>query len=670
MQIEPTLQAYQSQKEEMIHTTLQVESLLQQGVLPNKIAVLYRENKYGETLSEFFKLKNIPFYSKRNLNLINQSLAQKLIFILEYLTAELDYSYGGDEMLFEILHFNWFNILPIEIAKLSMEVADKQFSANKTSLRKLLFDKSNEPAKDLFATALSTNAKNASLVIEELITDAVNCTVQVLFENILSKTGLLQFIHQSPEKHWHLQVVTAFFDFIKEETRRNPNVQLKELVNTIALMKSENIVLPIREINGSDKGVNLLTIHGSKGLEFEYVFIVGCNSNLWENKRKSNIGYTLPDNIFNSTYAADEDEELRRLFYVALTRAEKYLTISYCLFKEDGKEIEPTRFIAEIQDGYALEPNIIKLNDEDLQNFQMLILNGLQAPQVAAIEEDLVTRLLQNFSMNVTALNNYLKCPLHFYYQNLIRVPAAKNEATVFGSAVHYALQKLFEKMQNNDAKEFSTKQIFVTDFEWYMKRNREFFTAEQFKRRWDYGKEVLHNYYDKYIHQFNKIVAVERTIKNVVVNNIPLKGKLDKIEFDGTFANVVDYKSGKFENAKTKLLAPNDREPNGGDYWRQAVFYKILIDNYEQKNWKVISTEFDFIEPDEKKQYQKVKLTINPADVETVKQQITSVWQKIQQRNLYIGCGKPDCYWCNFVKNNELQIALHTIEEEDNELM
>jgi DNA helicase II / ATP-dependent DNA helicase PcrA len=160
-------------------------------------------------------------------------------------------------------------------------------------------------------------------------------------------------------------------------------------------------------------------------------------------------------------------------------------------------------------------------------------------------------------------------------------------------------------------------------------------------------------------------VVAVERNIRGIVVNGVPLKGKLDKLEFTGKEVNVVDYKSGNIDNAIPKMKAPNDKDPNGGDYWRQAVFYKILIDNYEQKDWKVISTEFDFIEPDKKGEYRKEKIIINPQDIETVKQQITQVWNKIQARDFYTGCGKADCHWCNFVKNNNLAVALHDLEEE-----
>jgi len=128
----------------------------------------------------------------------------------------------------------------------------------------------------------------------------------------------------------------------------------------------------------------------------------------------------------------------------------------------------------------------------------------------------------------------------------------------------------------------------------------------------------------------------------------------------------VVDYKTGDPDKALPRLKGPNDKEPNGGDYWRQAIFYKILVDNYGYKDWKVISAEFDFIEPDKKKNFRKEKCVITPDDISIVTQQITDTWQKIQNREFYIGCGKEDCHWCNFVKTNNLTVALHEMNEEE----
>lgn len=666
----PIIYNYETQRHEMIGITQKVQDILSQGIEPQKIGIIYKENKYGEELAQYFKLKKIPYYSKRSLNILCIPFAKKIITVLRYLSFEHDISYSGDELLFEILHYNWFNIPPIEIARISIEVADKQFTQDKTSIRKLLCEKSKQPVRDLFTKTINEGLKKASEAIESLISKVPNLTLQGLFECVVREAGVLTYIMKSEEKIWLLQVLTGLFDFIKEETHRNPNLDLKQLMKLFDLMEHEDIPLPLIEISGNDKGVNLLTAHGSKGLEFEYVFFAGCNASFWEKKRNPNRGYKFPDNIFNLTPTLSTsgegaaDEELRRLFYVALTRAEQNLFISYCCFKNDGKELEPSMFIAEILDTHELVTEKIFIDPAVYAEYQILHLQNDVKPEIEKIEEEYINGLLERFVMNVTALNNYLKCPLEFYFKNLIRIPSPKNEATEFGSAVHYALEQLFSKMQKNN-NVFPFKEEFIKDFEWYMHRNRESFTKEQFARRMEYGYDVLASYYDGYINQWNKIVAVERTIKNIVVDGVPLKGKLDKLEFIGKEVNVVDYKTGDPDKAKDKLKPPQEKIPDGGDYWRQAVFYKILLDNYN-RDWKAVSTEFDFIEPDNKKFYRKEKVYITPEDITTVKQQIKTVWQKIQQHDFYTGCGKPECHWCEFVKTNKLAKELHIMNEEE----
>ena len=667
----PRLLEYLSPRQEMTNITLQVEKLLADGVAPGRVAIIYKENKYGEELARFLRLKNIPVYSKRNLDLLGVPLAQKILLLLRYLAAEHDAPYGGDEMLFEILHFDFFGIAPIEIAKLSVEVADRQFSDQRTSLRRLLYEKASRPARDLFDTGLPEGMKKASKALEKLIGDVPNVTLQTLFENCIRDTGVLAMIMGSADKIWQLQVVTALFEFVREESRRDPDLNLERLVQMIDLMKDNGLTLPLVQVSGSDRAVNLLTAHGSKGLEFEYVFFAGCNASIWEKKRRPGGGYKYPDTIFERAKAgtATEEEELRRLFYVALTRVERHLTISYSRFRDDGKELEPSVFIAEILDQHSLPVEKVLIPEEAVAAFDVLPFSDIIAPEIAAAEEDFISRMLEKFVMNVTALNNYLKCPLEFYYRNLVRIPSPKNEATEFGSAVHFALQRLFEKMKEHVSEAFPSKEEMLNDFQWYMRRHREIFTREAFARRMEYGLEVLGHYYDKYLHLWNRIVAVERNIRNVVVRGVPLKGKLDKLEFQGKEVNVVDYKTGDVDKAKDKLSPPNAKDPDGGDYWRQAVFYKILVDGYEQKDWKVTSTEFDFVEPDKKKEYRKVKIMITPEDITTVTQQIVNTWHSIQRREFYTGCGKPDCHWCNFVKTNNLAIALHEIDEAEEEV-
>lgn len=665
LQHPPEMFVCNSVKEEMIWITQQVHALIDAGTLPEKIAVIYRENKYGEELSRYFRLKKIPYYTKKAINILVHPFIRKIIMLLDYLNAEHDVPYGGDEMLFEILHFDFYQIPPMEIAKVTVEANQRKYSDEAASIRKLIAEKQTAPPQDLFDPGMHPSLGSVSAMIEELISDVPNLTLQQLFEKIIRRAGVLSYILKSDEKIERMQLLTALFDFIKDENTRNPYLNLNDLMDIIALMKNEGLPIPLVQVTGSDKAVNLLTAHGSKGLEFEHVYFVGLNAAFWEKKQKSDRGYKLPDTMFSAASGSTEEEELRRLFYVALTRAEVQLNLSYANYRNDGKLLEPTMFLAEIQEQHALPKHTVTLRDEALLEYSQLQFAEL-APEIEKSEEAFVTQILSKFVMNVTALNAYLKCPLGFYYRNLLRIPSGKNENTEFGSAVHHAVEKLFTKMKSSPNEQFPPAEEMIQDFEWYMRKHRENFTKEAFNRRMEYGREVLKNYYDKYVHTWNKVVAVERNIRHVVVNDVPLKGKLDKLEFNGKEVNVVDYKTGDVEKALKKLSAPNDKNPDGGDYWRQAVFYKILVDNHPPHDWKVISSEFDFIEPDKNGNYRKEKIIIHPADIETVKQQIKMVWDKIQQRDFYTGCGKEDCHWCNFVKENHLAVEWHSLMQEE----
>ena len=242
----PLIKEYETQEQEMVGITLHVRQLIDQDLAPGRICVIYKENKYGEELTRYFNLLNIPVYSKRSLNILEIPLARKIILLLKWLAAEHDIPYGGDEMLFEILHFDWFHIPPMEIAKLTVEVAEQRFTENETSLRRLLFEKSNEPPKDLFSKGIHEGLKAAGAILEKFLADVPNTTLQHLFENCIREAGVLNSIMQSPDKVWQMQVLTNLFDFVKEETRRNPFLSLQQLVNTLELMEKEE--LDLREI--------------------------------------------------------------------------------------------------------------------------------------------------------------------------------------------------------------------------------------------------------------------------------------------------------------------------------------------------------------------------------------------------------------------------------------
>ncbi len=152
----------------------------------------------------------------------------------------------------------------------------------------------------------------------------------------------------------------ALFDFIKDETHRHPEMNIVSIMETVDLMESNALPIPLVQVSGNEKGVNLLTAHGAKGLEFEYVFVAGTNSHLWEKKEKNAAGFSFPDTVFVTGATSTDEQELRRLFYVAITRAEKHLVISYPEFQRDGKPLEPSMFISEILQAHILPQHKMK----------------------------------------------------------------------------------------------------------------------------------------------------------------------------------------------------------------------------------------------------------------------------------------------------------------------
>jgi DNA helicase-2/ATP-dependent DNA helicase PcrA len=406
------------------------------------------------------------------------------------------------------------------------------------------------------------------------------------------------------------------------------------------------------------------------------VFMIGCLKDKWDNVRSSGQ-FRLPDNLF--TIAGTDTEEARRLFYVAMTRARRSLVISYPEHDNNGKPLVKSQFLAEIAESEDVLQTAISISNDDLVRFQLQTLGALPPalPQ-HIIDTDFARTLLDKYSLSVTHLNQYLKCPVSFYFNNLVKVPSAKNGAMTFGSAVHFALEKLFRNMNAHADKEFGSKADLLRDFKWYMRRNEEAFTPADFKRRMEYGEQILPKFYDKYIGSWNKVTSIERSYRNVVVQGVPMNGKLDKLEFDGKFVNVVDYKTGKFTNAAKKLGRPepekvlkateDNKEPgfehlHGGDYWRQAVFYKILIDNDTSQDWEMRSVEFDFVEPDrDTGEFIRHRVDIDATDVETVKKQVVSTYRSIMNKEFGKGCGKADCEWCTFVNDYYAGTGIHDL--------
>jgi DNA helicase-2/ATP-dependent DNA helicase PcrA len=140
------------------------------------------------------------------------------------------------------------------------------------------------------------------------------------------------------------------------------------------------------------------------------------------------------------------------------------------------------------------------------------------------------------------------------------------------------------------------------------------------------------------------------------IINDIPIKGFIDKIEYHEQGDFVIDYKTGDPASTHTKdrfKTLEQDKHEIGGDYWRQAIFYKILLDNQHPRKYKATTAQYVFVEPDKKtKELAKpITVELTKEHEDQVKKQLTAVWHKIQNHDFYKGCGDEQCTSCNFAR-------------------
>jgi len=284
-----------------------------------------------------------------------------------------------------------------------------------------------------------------SVMIEEWIANIPNMTLQRLFEKIITQSGLLNEILMDEDKTFRLQVLNKYFDLIKNESAKDHEYGIDNLISNIEIMRDSNITLPLEKVIHNEDGINFMTAHGSKGLEFEYVFIIDATKKNWEQKN-NNRGFRFPPGLVPISETSDIQDD-RRLFYVALTRAKNFAHISYSLFDDDGKDVETARFVSEL--GEHISPKEGEVSDDHALEYVAGLMTYTEGTPVL-IDKDLVARLLKTFAMSATALNKFIRCRLSFYFENLLRVPMARSATMGYGSAIHYSLEMYFKEMESD----------------------------------------------------------------------------------------------------------------------------------------------------------------------------------------------------------------------------
>jgi DNA helicase-2/ATP-dependent DNA helicase PcrA len=635
----------------------QVEALLSGGAEPGSIAILYARHKQADSLIELFKKRQLPYQTRRNINILETPAVRQLIRLLGYFAEEWKKPFGGEAQLVEFLHYPFFRLLPRDIARLSLLAREEEGRNWREMLTDEYFlDKSGLQDKESFV--------QIGRFIEDYLGWGARQPLPRLVERVINRSGLLVYLLEKPERGAAIQLLHAFFRFVGQEADKNPELDLWGLLELMDRMIRNRIPITIQPVSGSEEGVLFSTAHSAKGLEFDYVFLVDCVSESWEpSGRSAWNAFPLPDTL---TFSGEEDplEARRRLFYVAMTRARTHLFLSYSEKREDGKQLERARFIDEMIQNTGVEIESEQLAEEELRQTIGLHLREIPGPRVA-LERELRDELLEDFRFSITSLNTYLRCPLSFYYEHLLKAPSFPSEAGLYGIAMHYALYIFFARMRRDKQKEFPAQEALLKAFHEEMNRRKAHFSQTGFEHRLERGKKNLASFYQENIQSWHKEVWVEYRMRQLEVDGVPVEGTIDKVElFPAGEATLVDYKTGAFR--REKLARPTESEPLGGSYWRQLLFYKLLFDQMRSHDYLARSGRIVYLDPDSKGTFRTTTYELSLEDARWMRELLRKTWEAVQTADSFAGCNEPHCKWCNLFRERSVDFSLSDPGEEE----
>jgi len=302
------------------------ENKLNQNLKNEDFAILYRTNAQSRAFEEALRRININYRIIGGLSFYQRKEIKDLLAYLRFTVNQQD-----EEAFKRIINLPKRGIGDSTVAKIIVSANDNQVN---------IWDVVSEIGKYIEGRAVGAIDNFANLIKSYVILMGEEKDAHYIAMHIAKTSGLLHelYVDKTVEGMARHENVQELLNSIKQfvDNPENEDVSLGSFLQTVSLLTNAD-----QEEDGDPDKVTMMTIHGSKGLEFKQVFVVGMEENLFPSQMMLKNREDL--------------EEERRLFYVAITRAEKKLTLSYAEQRYNWGKLtfcEKSRFIDEIDPRY------------------------------------------------------------------------------------------------------------------------------------------------------------------------------------------------------------------------------------------------------------------------------------------------------------------------------
>ena len=570
----------------------EIARLVKSGVNQNEIAIISQKRKYFEPLLPFLKQHDeIKIaYEKQNDLLTDERMHQ--IFTMARYIYECANEKRVDVSLMEILSYPFFYLPILDIIRLNGKVRTEK-----------------APAFDVFAGSENAEIKQVMTFFANLIAKSFNEPLEVFLDYLIGASELEGYkcpflAYYTKEKDYSAFQLYENIASLRGKLHKHFGERPLRLADLIGMIDDYveaemgiNVVSPYRE---ADEAVQVLTAHGSKGLEFDYVFIISADHVAWGKGKGNNNLLSLPKNLTHIRHTGVTDSERLRVLYVALTRAKQYLYITNSKYDFNDKSPERLEYFEEYEeDGKVISPLIPAGNVEtyyEVKAKEVVSKNihtwlspyTIATPDLLSIYKERVL----NFRMSASMLTSFIDIcyagPEAFFEDRILMAPReVETDAMVFGTLVHAT----FEKVTNEDLSDEDALKFFLSELD---KQDLSADVKARLQEKGPADLAVSLKSFKDMLHQGK--AEVNLGPDKLVIGGVPVTGKIDHITIDeeNKEIEIYDYKTSGYHKEKWTSHATLYK------YMLQLGFYKLLLNHsLKYSKYKVTRAHILFVVPD-----------------------------------------------------------------------
>jgi DNA helicase-2/ATP-dependent DNA helicase PcrA len=544
-------------EEEAHWISSEVERLHAAGRPWRSNAILYRKHTHRGRIVDVLRRKRIPFRI-RGLSVLSNTLVRDLLAYLRLIGVRSD-----NVACARVLAAPYWGLEPRDLVRLAERAGKKQS----------LYDALEAPQQEL---AFHSGMKTSELVdfLTSLRRQAARATVRNVFDALVAGLGLSPLPSDADRLN-----LERFAEFLADWEKKSEEKSLAAFIEYFDFFLEAGGEIAQTE-EPADDAVQLMTAHSAKGLEFDHVFVLSLSDGEFPARPQAPVLEFPPELMKEETPKGEyRIQEERRLFYVAMTRARRLLTLSTIVNKR--KKWSP--FLDDILENPKLKaahaeqlsPKVaipkeeetvgsLPANPQRPQLFPAILENSRAYSRIALWAKAYHPPLAEPLELSASAIETYRSCPMKYLFGQVWGIRGGAQAAMTFGNVMHTTIREFVRENRVRRRIPFEEVQA-IFEREWTAAGFQDDYQEEEYRKA---GSEQLRAFCESYSRAPADVLEQEKAFELPLDPEVVIIGRMDQINRLGARrVEIVDYKTG------------NPKRPKQADQSLQLSLYALAAE-------------------------------------------------------------------------------------------